>query len=405
MIKNLIINILLTTFIVFIFTSLSLAGTQNQTTEKKVNLNQIQKKIDDIEKKIEKNKETKEGLNKALKKQEKKIRKTKKELKKIKNKERKSKKKLSKLNREIKKLEKELVLGKERQSAVLYQSYIKPKPGYLQMFLEGVNPNKITREINYLGYLSRSYNENITQIKDTYNKIKEKKKATNKTIKKISSLKQKKLKNNKKLINQKKAKKNVIKKISKKIKSQKKLKKKLIADEKKLTSIIQKLLEKSKKESAKKSKNKKSIKDNKNIPNNKFDGINFAKLKKKLRLPVKGKVTNKFGSKRRDTGVSYKGIFIKAPEGRKVYAVAKGKVVFASVLKGYGNIIILDHGNQYMSLYGNNKSLIKKENDIVKGGDTIALVGNSGGNITNGLYYELRRKSKPFDPLKWTNNR
>lgn len=58
-----------------------------------------------------------------------------------------------------------------------------------------------------------------------------------------------------------------------------------------------------------------------------------------------------------------------------------------------------------MSLYGNNKSLIKKENDIVKGGDTIALVGNSGGNITNGLYYELRRKSKPFDPLKWTNNR
>ena len=405
MIKNLTINILLITFTVLIFSSLSLAGTQNQTTEKKVNLGQIQKKINDIDKKIEKNKETKEGLKKALKKQEKKIIKTKKELKKINNKERINKKKLSKLNGEIKKLKKELALGKKRQSVILYQSYIKPKPGYLQMFLEGVNPNKITREINYLGYLSRSYNENITQIKNTYNKINEKKETTNKTIKKISSLKQKKLVNNKKLLKQKKAKKNVIKKISKKIKSQKKLKKKLIADEKKLTSIIQKLLEKSKRDSAKKSKNKKSITDNKNIPNNNFDGINFAKLKKKLRLPVKGKVTNKFGSKRRDTGVSYKGIFIKAPEGRKVYAVAKGKVVFASVLKGYGNIIILDHGNQYMSLYGNNKSLIMKENDIVKGGDTIALVGNSGGNITNGLYYELRRKSKPFDPLKWTNNR
>jgi len=405
MIKNLTINILLITFTVLIFSSLSLAGTQNQTTEKKVNLGQIQKKINDIDKKIEKNKETKEGLKKALKKQEKKIIKTKKELKKINNKERINKKKLSKLNGEIKKLKKELALGKKRQSVILYQSYIKPKPGYLQMFLEGVNPNKITREINYLGYLSRSYNENITQIKNTYNKINEKKETTNKTIKKISSLKQKKLVNNKKLLKQKKAKKNVINKISKKIESQKKLKKKLIADEKKLTSIIQKLLEKSKKESAKKSKKKKSIKDNKNIPNNKFDGINFAKLKKKLRLPVKGRVTNKFGSKRKDTGVTYKGIFIKAPEGRKVYAIAKGKVVFARVLKGYGNIIILDHGNQYMSLYGNNKSLNKKENDIVKGGDTIALVGNSGGNITNGLYYELRRKSKPFDPLKWTNNR
>ena len=224
MIKNFTINIFLIAFIVLIFSNLSLAGTQNQTTEKKVNLNQIQKKIDDIDKKIEKNKETKKGLNKALKKQEKKIIKTKGELKKIKNKERINKKKLSNLNREIKNLEKELVLRKKKQAEVLYQTYIKPKPGYLQMFLDGVNPNKITRQINYLGYLSRSYNENITQIKETYHKIKEKKETTNKTIKKISSLKQKKLKNNKKLIKQKKAKKNVINKISKKIKSQKKLK-------------------------------------------------------------------------------------------------------------------------------------------------------------------------------------
>jgi septal ring factor EnvC (AmiA/AmiB activator) len=403
--KNFITKIFLITFIALIVTSLSLAGTQNQTTEKKINLNQIQKKIDDIDKKIEKNKETKEGLNKDLKKQEKKISKTKKEIKKIKNKEKKNKKKLTKLNKEIKKLKKELTVRKERQSEILYQSYIKPKPGYLQMFLEGVNPNKITRDINYLGYLSRSYNENITKINDTYKKIKEKKKTTNKIIKKISSFKQKKLKKNKKLIKQKKAKKNVINKISKKIKSQKNLKKKLIADEKKLTTIIKKLLEKSKKKSAKKSKSKKSIKDNNKISNNKFDGINFAKLKNKLRLPVKGKVTNKFGSKRKDTGVTYKGIFIKAPEGGKVYAVAKGKVVFANALKGYGNIIILDHGNQYMSLYGNNKSLNKKENDIVKGGETIALVGNSGGNNANGLYYELRKKSKPFDPLKWTKNK
>ena len=178
MIKNLTINILLIAFIVLIFSNLSLAGTQNQTTEKKVNLNQIQKKIDDIDKKIEKNKETKEGLNKALKKQEKKIIKTKSELKKIKNKERINKKKLSNLNREIKKLEKELALRKKKQAEVLYQTYIKPKPGYLQMFLDGVNPNKITRQISYLGYLSRSYNENITQIKEAHHKIKEKKETS-----------------------------------------------------------------------------------------------------------------------------------------------------------------------------------------------------------------------------------
>jgi septal ring factor EnvC (AmiA/AmiB activator) len=65
-------------------------------------------------------------------------------------------------------------------------------------------------------------------------------------------------------------------------------------------------------------------------------------------------------------------------------------------------MIIIDHGKGYMSLYGNNQSLIKQQGDVIKGGSTIAIVGNSGGNSTNGLYYQLRKNSKPFNPLKWT---
>ena len=122
-----------------------------------------------------------------------------------------------------------------------------------------------------------------------------------------------------------------------------------------------------------------------------------------MKLPIKGKIIHKFGKKRPDTGVKWKGIFIKANEGDPVFAVAKGKVVFSDWLRGFGNIIIIDHGGDYMSLYGNNESLLKKQNDMIRGGDQIATVGNSGGNNSNGLYYELRKNSKPFNPLAWTN--
>ena len=117
---------------------------------------------------------------------------------------------------------------------------------------------------------------------------------------------------------------------------------------------------------------------------------------------MKGKIIHKYGKKRPDTGIKWKGLFIKANEGDEVYAVAKGKVVFADWLRGFGNLIILDHGDGYMSLYGNNESIIVQQGLIVKGGDVIATVGNSGGNSSNGLYYELRKNSKPFNPLAWT---
>ena len=182
----------------------------------------------------------------------------------------------------------------------------------------------------------------------------------------------------------------------------KKTKQKLIDDEKKLTRIIETLIQRSIIESKKKTKQQKIIADNKSLPDDTLDNINFKKLKNKLKLPVKGKIIHKYGKKRPDTGVTWKGLFIKANEGDEVFAVAKGKVVFSDWLRGFGNIIILDHGDGFMSLYGNNDSLLIQQGLMVRGGQAIAIVGNSGGNETNGLYYELRKNSKPFNPLSWT---
>jgi len=126
----------------------------------------------------------------------------------------------------------------------------------------------------------------------------------------------------------------------------------------------------------------------------------FAALKGQLRAPVSGKVAAKFGSKRGD-GPSWKGVFIRTSEGADVHSVAGGRVVFADWLRGFGNLIIVDHGGQYMSIYGNNQSLLKRAGDIVKAGDAIASAGNSGGNEESGLYFELRHQGAAFDPAGW----
>ncbi|MES2115994.1 MAG: peptidoglycan DD-metalloendopeptidase family protein [Pseudomonadota bacterium] len=126
----------------------------------------------------------------------------------------------------------------------------------------------------------------------------------------------------------------------------------------------------------------------------------FEAMKGQLRAPVAGKLAARFGAKRGD-GPSWKGVFIRAAEGTDIRAIAGGRVVFAEWLRGFGNLIIVDHGGQYMSIYGNNQSLLKRAGDIVKGGDAIASAGNSGGNEESGLYFELRHQGRPFDPAGW----
>jgi murein hydrolase activator len=127
----------------------------------------------------------------------------------------------------------------------------------------------------------------------------------------------------------------------------------------------------------------------------------FTSLKGRLRLPVRGELMNRYGGAREETGATWKGLFIRSVSGETVHAVADGRVVYADWLRGFGNLLILDHGTGYMSLYANNDGLLRQVGESVHGGDPIAHVGASGDNVESGLYFELRRDGKPFDPLRW----
>ncbi len=117
---------------------------------------------------------------------------------------------------------------------------------------------------------------------------------------------------------------------------------------------------------------------------------------------MRGSVTGRYGTPR-DGGGTWRGLFIKAGPGSEIKAIAGGRVVFAEWMRGFGNLLIVDHGDAYLSIYGNNDSLLKQVGQSVKGGETIATVGNSGGNPDSGLYFELRHQGQPIDPMKWAN--
>lgn len=132
--------------------------------------------------------------------------------------------------------------------------------------------------------------------------------------------------------------------------------------------------------------------------------INLPKTKGKLPWPVQGDILQGYGEKRL-AGVSSQGILIAAAEGSRVKAVADGQVIYADWLKGYGWVIVLDHGNGVMSLYGHNQTLLKKPGDTVSASDAVALVGASGGQAQAGLYFEIRQKGSAINPITWLQKR
>ena len=128
----------------------------------------------------------------------------------------------------------------------------------------------------------------------------------------------------------------------------------------------------------------------------------FSAARGKLPWPVNGRLLARFGETRGgDSRTKWDGVMISASPGSQVRAVHGGRVVFADWLRGAGLLVILDHGNGYLSLYGHNQSLLKSAGDVVKAGEAISTVGNSGGQDSSGLYFAIRQQGRPSDPAQW----
>lgn len=132
--------------------------------------------------------------------------------------------------------------------------------------------------------------------------------------------------------------------------------------------------------------------------------VAFISRKGRLKMPVKGEIISMFGKamdRQFHVETFHSGIKVKADRGEPVQAVSAGEVLFADWLKGYGNLIIINHGNHYYSLYGHTEELFKQKGDVVDDREVIATVGDTGSFVGSGLHFEIRHKGQPVDPLVW----
>jgi septal ring factor EnvC (AmiA/AmiB activator) len=393
----------------YLIGSANISSADNKADTAKKDISGIKKKINAIEKKLNKTKAEQNDVADALKKSETAISQANKKIYEIKQQQQQNEAKLNALKKQSININEKLGKQQKQLSKLLYQQYVQGNQSYARLILESKSPSQISRDLKYQSYIAKAHRHLIDDMQNNLNEIKILDAQTTLALQKVAELKAERENERKILTKQKSEKALVLKKLSKKIASQRGQIKKLKRDEKRLSQLVKKLARIAKQKQQKKKKQKKKsssiVAKNQQTPDNRYAGKKFSSLKGKLKLPVRGEVMNRFGRKRKDGGLTWKGLFIRAKEGTSVKSVASGRVVFAEWMRGFGNLIIIDHGSGYMSLYGNNQTILKNVGENVKGGDSIAAVGNTGGNQSNGLYYELRKKSIPFDPMKWSSVR
>lgn len=369
--------------------------TNSSFASKQDELDNLRKRITSLQQELDKTSESKSEAADSLRKSERAISNSNRKLAELAQQQIEAENTLGQLQLQGNLLEKAMQGQQTLLGKLLYQQYLGGRQEYLKMLLNNRDPNQMARDIVYYEYIARSRAVWLHTLRDNLDQLHEVTTQTKQKSDEIASLQAEQSSQRLTLEKDKITHQQVLQKIALQLKQQRNEIGRLQRDENSLAQLVAKL---SRILAQPKSKN---LFSNNNLPDNRFDGSPFERLKGKLALPVKGTVSNKFGATRPDSTVQWKGLFVKAPANQPVKAVAAGRVVFADWLRGFGNLLILDHGKGYMSLYGNNETLYKQVGDVLRGGDTIAAVGNSGGNDESGLYFELRHEGQPMDPMKW----
>jgi len=302
----------------------------------------------------------------------------------LKRKLKKQNKRLAELQQQRKELKKDLALQRELLSQQVRTSYTIGKQEYLKLLLNQENPGAIGRVLTYYEYFNQARSERIEQSMETLVRLEKIKKSIRRENETLQKLKQEQNAEKEKLETNYKERALVIAKLSQDIQTKDSALKHLLENEKQLERVLNVITE---------SMPEITGEDGKREA--------FAKLKGKLAWPALGKVNGLFGKPRNTANVKWNGVIIKARQGNNVRAISHGRIAYADWLRGYGLLIIIDHGDGYMSLYGHNESLNKETGDWVAPGDIIGSVGDSGGQIKAGLYFEIRHNGTPTNPKLW----
>ncbi len=314
----------------------------------------------------------------------------------------------------------------ERQLAeVLKQQFVLTRIHPLQRLIAGDNPHRLGRDLVYLQIIARDQSQSIDDLHERREELAQLEVESRARQNELATIAAEERQSRAQLLRQQAARKQTMVKLARQISGQRQSIATLERDEQRLGSLVEQigrlLAEQARKQAndARRRAPAQSAvppstreKDPAAVAGKDIErpaGTALARLRGKLVLPVKGTVTAQFGSARQtEAGVNaptWKGVFIRAATGADVHSVAAGRVVFADWLRGFGNLLILDHGDGFLSVYGNNETLLASAGEKADAGEVIATVGNTGGNADSGIYFEMRFQGRPIDPLRWAQAR
>jgi septal ring factor EnvC (AmiA/AmiB activator) len=264
-------------------------------------------------------------------------------------------------------------------AAQLKSAYMAGGDDYPKMLLNQQDTAKFERTLSYYNYLNKARIEQIEELKVLQQQIAENQAALAKTKQKLAALFEEQKRRQSALVNAQSERQTNLKNLQAQLNSTKSSINYLKDNEQTLITTIEELEQEK---------------------TQKIELFGLNKSKGKLNWPSKGKLKHTFGQ-RKHGGIDWKGVLIGAKEGTNVNSINNGQVVFADWLKGFGWVIVVDHGEGFMSLYGHAQTLLKDVGDMVREGETLALVGQSGGQSSSGLYFEIRHKGRAVNPVKW----
>ena len=379
--KNLGIVSVLTLGMMLSLTSLSVADDKQQAR-----LDDLKRSITSLEKKLIASDKEKNSLQSDLKKVEIEASQINRNLRQLRKKISGVEKKLSSLDKQEVELQNDIAL---QSGAIVDQISAAYKLGNqepIKLLLNQEDPQKVARVFKYYGYFLQARTEKIQRYMADVDKLAEVIEDINSQKLELTKSRAELESGQKKLSGRVKKRSGTLSKLQASLRTDKKKLGSLQKERGKLEEILSAVEE--------------AVTDMK-LPKNYQP---FVSRKGKLKWPLKGRVAHSYGSPRSGE-LRWEGWLISAKAGAAINAVHNGRVVFSNYLRGFGLLIILDHGDGYMTLYAHNQELLKDTGDWVQSSETVARAGDTGGLSKPALYFEIRKQGKPADPKSWLGSR
>jgi septal ring factor EnvC (AmiA/AmiB activator) len=281
-------------------------------------------------------------------------------------------------------IDQEVQAQRRALSRLLRQSYALGHQHPVRLLLQDREPATVARLLRYQSYLARQRRERIAALDGALARLATTEEAIDVESHRLERLQAERESRRGALLDERARRQAALQRLERELGARASALDALRADRERLAALVQRL--------------RQAIDD---VPAELEPPRSFRALRGRLPWPVRGRVARRFGERRDEAGLSWQGVVLEAPAGGEVRAVAHGRVVFADWLRGFGMMVILDHGGGYMSLYGHSQSLLREPGEWVAAGDPVATVGDSGGHASTGVYFEIRHEGRPQDPSRW----